>query len=108
MPGIGPRLGAQVDDAARELAPFWTKVVVLDFKFSDRVLSWDLKRQVDVADVQRLTVQVLRCFIGESAAYLVIGEVEWILPHDSASGVALRNHRRSDGRQIEDVSPVEG
>ena len=56
MPGVGSGLRAHVDDAASKLAPLWAKIVVRHLELRNRVLGGNQERQVDVADVQGLTV----------------------------------------------------
>src|SRR5205823_2919026 len=48
VPCIGARLRTQVDNAARKLAPLGTKIVVLDLKLGNRILSRNQKWQVNV------------------------------------------------------------
>src|SRR5271155_5398304 len=55
---VCPTLGAQVDDTTGELAPFRPEVVVLHLKFRYGVLVGNQNRQVDVADVDRLAINV--------------------------------------------------
>ena len=107
VPGVGSGLGAHIDDAAGKLAPLGAKIVVLHLELRNRVLGRYQKWQVDVADIQGLTIQILRALIGEGAADLVVGKVEGILAHDVTFRAALRNHRRSDRRQIKDVASIQ-
>src|SRR6266550_9552531 len=108
MPFIASCLSTQVDDAPGELAPLRPQIVVLDFKFPNRILGRNDERQVDIADIERLAVQILRALVPKGAAHLKISEVEGVLADGRAIGVSLRNHRRSDGGEVENVSPVQG
>ena len=64
-------LGAQVHDAASKFAPFRSQVVVLHFEFGNRVLVGNQDRQVDIADVDGLAVNILDALVAERAANLV-------------------------------------
>src|SRR5207244_9797522 len=60
---ISGRIGAQVNDSPGELAPIRPEIVVLDFKFPNRILGRKNERQVDVADIERLAVQIFRALV---------------------------------------------
>src|SRR5882724_3692301 len=107
MPAIGPRFRAQVHDAARELAPFCTLIVRLDFIFVDGVLGRNDDRQIDVAYIQGLTVEVLGTLVGERTSDLVIAPAEWVLAHRRAAGSSLSNRCRRDRNQVKDISSVQ-
>src|SRR6202034_2727871 len=62
---------------------------------------------IDVADIQGLTIKVLRSLIRKGSADLVIGKVEEILTHDVTFGAALRDDRRRDRGQIENAPAVQ-
>ena len=104
---VGPTLGAEVDDTSRVLAPFRADVVVLDFKFTDRVLNRNDDRQIDVADVQGLSVQVLRALVGEGTAYLIVSPAEWVLADWSAARTALGDSGRGQKNQVKYVATVQ-
>src|SRR5580658_2563345 len=100
-------LGAEVDDTARELAPFRADVVVLDLKFTDRILNRNDDRQIDVADVQRLAIQIFRALVGEGTAHLIGSPAEWVLTDWGAARTALRDCRRGQKNQVKYVAAVE-
>src|SRR6266851_1822792 len=108
VPFVASRPGAEVDDTAGEFAPFRTHIVVLDFEFSDRILGRNDERQVDIADIERLAVQIFRALVPKGAAHLKISEVEGVLADGRAIGVSLRNHGGSDEGEIKNVAPVQG
>src|SRR5277367_5897197 len=99
-------LGAEVDDAAGKLAPFRANVVVLDFKFADRILNRNDDRQIDVADVQRLSIQVFRALVGEGTAHLIVSPAEWVLADWSAARTALGNSGRGQENQVKYVAAI--
>ena len=85
MERVSTRLGAQVDHAASELAPLRSQVVVLNLELADRVLGWNDDRQINVADVQRLAVQVFGAFVRKRTADLIIAPAKWVLPDRRAA-----------------------
>src|SRR5712664_4835466 len=108
MPFVTSRPGAQVDYTPGELAPLRPQIVVLDFKFPDRILGRNDERQVDIADIERLAVQIFRALVPKGATDLKISEVEGVLADGRAIGVSLRNHGGSDEGEIKNVAPVQG
>src|ERR1700733_1153114 len=94
---VRPALGAQVDDTAGELAPFRSEVVVLDLKFRDGVLVGNQNRQVDVADVDWLAIDVLGAFVAKGAAYLVIAPAKRIRADLRPAGCSARSAAPCDG-----------
>src|SRR5262249_35922657 len=100
VPFVGSRLGAQVNDATGEFAPVRTQVVVLDLKFGNRILCRKDERQINIADIKRLAVEILCALVRKGAANLKISEVEWVLADGRAIGVSLRDHGGSDGREV--------
>ena len=107
MPLVGARLRAEVDDAAGELAPFRTHVVVLHLEFADGILRWYKQRQVDVADVQWLAIKVFRALIGERSADLIVARSKGFLPTVRTLRTALRNHRWGQRRQVKNVAAIQ-
>src|ERR1700730_8948874 len=107
MPGGGTGLGAEVRDAAGELAPFGPEIAVLDLELADGILRRNDNRQVDIADVQGLAIKVLRTLIGERTSDLVIAPTEWVLAYWRTTGSSLRNCRRGNYDQIEDIPAVQ-
>src|SRR5882672_2433462 len=88
---IAPGFCAQVDDSTCELPPVRTQIVVLDFEFSNRILRRNHNRQVDVADIQGLAVQILSALIRERPADLIVAPTERVLAHRRAARAALCN-----------------
>src|SRR4029077_3145515 len=107
MPNVGTRLCAEVDDSARELAPLRTQVVVLHLEFADGILRWYKERQVNVADVQRLTIKVFHALVGERAANLIVAGVKRVLADGGTLRAPLRNHRWGQRRQVKDVAAIQ-
>ena len=58
-------LGAQINDAAGKPTPLRTQIAGLHLEFLDGILSRDQDRQVDVANIQRLPIEVLGTFVAE-------------------------------------------
>ena len=108
MPLVGPGFRDQIDDTARELAPFRSKIVVLDLKLRYRILRRDHQRQVDVANVEWLAIQIFRTLVGERSSDLIIGEVKRVLANDRAGSISLRNHRWSHGRKVVNIPSIQG
>ena len=104
---VGTRFRAEVHDAAGELAELRSQVVVLDLEFADRILSRNNDGEIDVADVERLAVEVLRALIAERASYLVIAPAKRILADGSAARSALRNRRGRNRDQVENVAAIQ-
>src|SRR5580658_1004350 len=92
--GVGTRFRAEVRDCAGKLSPRRVHIVVLNFEFANRVLSWNDDGQVDVADIQRLTVEVLSALVGKRSRYLIIAPTKGVLADGSTTGSALRSHSR--------------
>ena len=107
MPGIGSGLGAEVDDSTGELAPLGTKIVVLHLEFPYGILVGGDQRQVDVADVEGLAVEILRALVTKGSADLIVAKIERIPAHDGAARVPLRNHGRGQKRQVENVAAIQ-
>src|ERR1700740_3843519 len=55
---VGARLGAEGDHAAGELAPIRARVAGLHLELLDGILGWNDNGQVDIADVERLAIEV--------------------------------------------------
>src|SRR5207245_11787542 len=107
MPSIGAGLCAEIDDTAGELAPLGAQIVVLDLEFRNRVLRGNHKRQVDVADVERLAIQVLGAFVRERPSNLVIGKVERVLADGATGCVSLGHYGGWNRRQGIDISSIQ-
>src|ERR1700686_2419732 len=56
---IGARLRAEVQYAAGKFAPVRTRVAGLYLELLDRILGWNDDRQIDVADIQRLPIEII-------------------------------------------------
>ena len=107
VPLVGSRFGAEVDDPPGELAPVRPKIVVLDLKFRNRILGRKNERQIDIADIEWLPVQILGALVRKGAANLKISEVERVLAHGRAIAVSLRYYGGSDGGEVKNVAPVQ-
>src|SRR5258708_10537918 len=79
VPFVASRSGAEVDDTAGEFAPLRTHIVVLDLKFPNRILGRNDERQVDIADIERLAVQIFRALVPKGPAHLQLTKVEGVL-----------------------------
>ena len=108
MPFIAARFSAQVDDSAGELAPVWPEIIVLHLEFRYRILRRKNERQINIADVEWLAVQILRALVCKGTAHLKISEVEWVLADGRAVGVSLRNYGGSHVGEIENVATIQG
>ncbi len=94
MQAVASGLRAEVDDAAGEFAPVRAQVAGLDLEFLDRVLGRNHHGKVDVADIERLPVQVFRAFIAERTVHLKVAPAERIDSDGRAARAALRDHGR--------------
>src|SRR5258705_5244454 len=106
MRAIGARLSAQVHDAARELPPFGALVVRLDFVLADGILSRNDDRQVNVADIQRLTIEIFGSLVRERTTDLVVAPTEGVLAHRGGAGSTLRNRLTSNRDKAEQIPSV--
>src|SRR5207248_7608741 len=88
-------------------APVRRKIVVLDLKFRNRILGRKNERQIDIADIEWLPVQILGALVRKGAANLKISEVERVLAHGRAIAVSLRYYGGSDGGEVKNVAPVQ-
>src|SRR5580692_3761847 len=91
MPAICTGLRTQVDYAAGELAPLSTQVTVLDFEFTDGILRRNDNREIDVSDIEGLTIKVLRSLICERTSDLVVAPTERVLTDGRTTRPALSN-----------------
>src|SRR5208282_21093 len=103
MPTVGAGLRAQVYDAAGKLSPFGALIVVLDFVLSNRILRRNDDRQVDVADIQRLTVKVFCALVGERTTDLIVAPAERVLSHRRSAGSALGDRRGRNRDQVKNL-----
>ncbi len=104
---IGSPLRAQAGDSTGKFAPFGFQITGLDFELLNRVLRWNQDGQVDVTDVEGLSVEILGALVSERPVNLVIIPAEGIYADGCARGTPLRNHGRSQNDQIEDIATVE-
>lgn len=107
MPLVSSRFSAHVNDAASKLTPFGTQVVVLNFKFRNRVLGRNNEWQVDIPGIKRLSVQIDGALIGKRTANLIICEIKGILADNRALGVSLWNHGGSNRREIKNIAAIQ-
>src|SRR5271154_6556668 len=101
------RFGAQVHHATGKLAPLSTQVVVLNFELTDRILGRNNNGEIDIADVEGLTIQILRTLICKRPTNLVIAPTKRVLAHWGSTGTTLSDRRRRDRDQVEDVASVQ-
>src|ERR1700730_7618027 len=100
-------LGAQVDHTAREFSPIGPQVTRLHFELLNRVLSGNHHRQVNVANVERLTIEVLRALISKRTIHLIVAPTKGVYAHRSACRAALRNYRRSQADEVKNVAAIQ-
>src|ERR1700726_31902 len=98
--------GAEVGHATRKLSPFSAKIASLHFEFLNGILRRNQDRQVDVANVQRLAIEVLRALVSEGTVHLIISPTKRIHSHGSACGTSLWNYRSSQFDQIKYVAAI--
>src|SRR5258708_1084668 len=94
MKEIRPSFCRKVNYPSGEPAPLRSQVAGLHFELLNRVLCRDQHWQVDVADVERLAVEILGTLISERATHLIISPTERIDSYRCTRGTALRNYRR--------------
>ena len=97
----------EVGDTTGEFAPLRTQVAGLNSEFLNRILYGNENRQVDIPDVQWLTVEVLCALIAKRSVDLVVSPTERIHSNRGSGGTALRHNRRSQFDQIENIAPVQ-
>src|SRR5882724_4403614 len=107
MIGVAPRLGAEIKNSAGEFAELRPQVAGLDFELANRVLSRNDDWKVDVADVERLSIQIFSALVGKGAAHLIVAVAERILSDRSPASSALCDGARRDGHQVENIPPVQ-
>jgi hypothetical protein len=91
MPRVAAALGTQIKNSARQAAPFWSEIVGLHLELANRVLGRNQDRQIDVTNIQRLSVEVLRALVGKRTTYLEVTPGEWILPGRCSACSALQD-----------------
>ncbi len=105
---VRPTFRAQVGHSSGETSPFRSQVAGLNFELLDGILGGNQHRQVDIADIQWLAVEIFGTLISKGTAYLVIAPPERIHADGGARGTALGNHGRSEDNEIENIAPVQG
>ena len=86
---VAARFRAQVDDAARKLTPIRSEIAGLHFELLNGILRWNQNRQVDVANIERLTVEVFGALIAEGSVYLVVSPAKGVYADGRAAGTSL-------------------
>src|SRR5882762_3144564 len=102
---FGSGFSAQIDDTAGKLAPISAKIIVLHLEFANRVLRRNNDGQIDIADIQRLAVEILRALIAERTPHLIVTPAKRVGSHGLAACLALSNCCWGNGNQVIDVAP---
>src|ERR1700723_3645954 len=105
---VGAALGAKVENASGDFAPVRANIICLYFEFSDGVLRRNQDGQVDISDIERLTIEVFGALIGKSAADLEVAPCKRILTSRSLTRLSLHNHGWRDLDEAEYVAAVQG
>ncbi len=85
-------LRREIDYSTSEPTPLRAQVTGLYLEFLNRVLCRNQHWQVDVANVQRLAVEIFGTLISERSIHLVISPAKWIDSDRRTRGTALGDH----------------
>src|SRR5205807_6124115 len=108
VPCVGAGFRTEIDHAAGELAPLRPQVVVLHLEFPNGILRWYQHRHVDVADIERLAVEILRPLVRKRSANPEIPEVEWVLAHDVAERASRGTTDGASSARLNTFRPFRG
>src|ERR1700723_2226690 len=105
---VAAALSAQVENAAGDFAPLRSNVICLYFELSDGVLRGNQDGQVDVPDIERLSIEVFGALIGKCASDLEVTPSKRILTGCGLTGLSLHDHGWRNLDQAEYVAAVQG
>jgi hypothetical protein len=92
---------------AGELAPLGAQIAGLYLEFLNRVLRRD-QNGIDICDVERLAVQILRALISKRPVNLIISPAKGVHLDGCSRRTPLRHHGCCQFNQIKYVPPIEG